>query len=139
MATLSLRWLGLVSSCLIVAPAITSAAGGYGALRNMPAGYFNERDMSLMQDAVVGVLEDASAKVTRTWNNSQNGHSGTVMSLRAFQSTDGKRCKKVQIENAAEGYKSSASYDICLNSDGSWREAESGLAFGKASDHKESP
>ena len=139
MATLSLRWLGLVSSCLVAAPAITSAAGGYGALRNMPAGYFNERDLSLMQEAVVVVLDDASAKVTRTWNNSQNGHSGTVTSLRTFQSADGKRCKKVQIDNSAEGYKSSTSYDICLEPDGSWRETESGLPFGKTSGHKDSP
>jgi surface antigen len=121
-----------VISCLVAVPAISSAAGGYGAIQNMPIGYFDERDLALMQDAVVGVLEDEGAEATRSWRNSKSGHSGRVTALRAFHSAEGRACKKVQVDNSAEGYQSSMRYDICLFPDGNWREAESGLPFGKA-------
>ena len=139
MVTSSLQWLRAVTACLIAVPAIASAAGGYGAIQSMPAGYFDERDLALLQDAVVGVLEDESDKTTRSWSNSKNGHSGRVTSLRAFHSAEGRPCKKVQIDNSAEGYQSSMKYDVCLYPDGNWREAESGLPFGKATDAKDSP
>jgi surface antigen len=135
MATLSHRWLSAVASCCIAVPVIA----GFGALQGMPAGYLDEHDLTLMQDAVVGVLEDESAKATRNWSNSKNGHSGKVTSLRAFQTAEGRLCKNVQIDNAAEGYKSSMRYDICLYPDGNWREAESGVPFGKATRHKDAP
>jgi surface antigen len=139
MATLSLRWLCVVAAGLIAAPAISSAAGGYGAIQSMPAGYFDKQDLSLLETAVVGVLEDENAEATRSWNNSKNGHSGTVTSLRAFRSADGRPCKKVQIDSSAEGYKSSMKYDVCLHQDGNWREAESGVPFGKARSPKATP
>jgi surface antigen len=139
MATLSRRWLGAMTSCVIAIPMISSAAGGYGALQSMPSGYFDKADLSLLQVAVVGVLEDASAAATRNWSNTKNGHSGKVTALRTFQTDDGRPCKKVQIDNSAEGYKSSTRYDVCLHQDGNWREAESGVPFGKATQHKDSP
>lgn len=104
----------------------------------MPAGYLNERDIALMQDAVVGVLEDETEKTARDWSNSESGHSGKVTSMRAFQS-EGRPCKKVQIENSAGGYKSSMRYDICLYPDGNWRDAESGVPFGKATQPEATP
>lgn len=139
MATLSLRWLGVTVASLIAAPAISLAAGGYGSMRSMPAGYFDKQDLSLLESAVVGVLEDEGADAKRSWSNSKNGHSGTITALRAFRSPDGRPCKKVQIDNSAEGYKSSTKYDVCLHEDGNWREAESGVLFGKASTPKAAP
>jgi surface antigen len=121
---------------LIAIPAISDAAG---AIQSMPAGYFDKQDLSLLETAVVGVLEDENAGATRSWSNSKNGHSGKVESLRAFRSADGRPCKKVQIDNSAEGYKSSTKYDVCLHQDGNWREAESGVPFGKATGHKAAP
>src|SRR5690349_14474773 len=100
MGTLSLRWLSVVTSCVIALPAISSAADGWGAIRSMPAGYLNERDVALMQEAVVGVLEDEKEKTTRDWSNTESGHSGKVTSTRSFQSPEGRPCKKVQIDNA---------------------------------------
>jgi surface antigen len=139
MATRSRQWLSVAASFLIAIPAIQVVAAGTGALRGMPAGYLDEHDLTLMQGAVVGVLEDGSEAARRTWSNSKNGHSGTVTALRAFQGKEGQACKKVQIDNSAEGYKSSMRYDICLHPDGNWREIESGVPFGKATDHKGSP
>jgi surface antigen len=133
MAMPSLRW------CLVSLITISGGAVGYGELKGMPSGYFDKRDLSLMEVAVVGVLEDENAKVTRTWSNTENGHSGTVTSLRAFKTADGRPCKKLQIDSSAEGYKSSARYDICLHHDGNWREAESGVPFGKATLQKAAP
>jgi surface antigen len=108
-------------------------------MQGMPAGYFNEIDLGLLRDAVVGVLEEAQADATRSWSNSKNGHSGKVTSLRAFQTSDGRPCKTVRIDNSAEGYRSSMKYDVCLAPDRQWREAEFGLPFGKATDAKGSP
>jgi surface antigen len=112
---------------------------GYGTINSMPIGYFDERDLSLMKEAVVDVLEDASAEATRSWRNSKSGHSGKVVSLRAFQSVDGRPCKKLQVDNAAEGYKSSMRYDVCLYQDGNWRDADSGVPFGKGTVHEGAP
>jgi surface antigen len=139
MATPFRRWLGLMTLWLIAAPVMSGVGDGYNVLRRMPAGHMDERDLSLLQDAVVGVLEDESAKATRSWNNSKNGHSGKVTSLRVFQTAEGRPCKKVQIDNAAKGTKSSMRYDVCLHPDGNWREAESGVLFGKATRHEDSP
>jgi surface antigen len=139
MTTLSMRWLCLATSCVIAVPAISSAADGWGTMRSMPAGYLDERDIALMQDAVVGVLEDEKEKATRDWSNSQSGHSGKVTSTRAFQSSEGRPCKKVQIDNSAGGYKSSMRYDICLYPDGNWRDAESGVPFGKSTQREAAP
>ena len=137
--TPSFRWLSVVTSCVIAVPAISHGADGWGAIRSMPAGYLNERDIALMQDAVVGVLEDEKEKTTRDWSNSESGHSGKVTSTRAFQSAEGRPCKKVQIDNAAGGYKSSMRYDICLSPDGNWRDADSGVPFGKATQREAAP
>jgi surface antigen len=117
---------------LIGAPAVSSAASGYDVLQGMPAGNFSKQDLSMLEGAVVGVLEDESAEAARSWSNSKNGHSGTVTSLRAFRTADGRPCKNVQIDSSAAGYKSSMRYDICLFQDGYWREADSGAPFGKA-------
>jgi surface antigen len=129
----------VMTLCLSAIPAMSSAAGGYGTINSMPAGYFDERDLSLMQDAVVGVLEDESAEATRNWSNAKNGHSGKVMSFRAFRGAEGQPCKKVQIDNSAEGYKSSMRYDICLHEDGNWRDADSGVPFGKTRNPRGAP
>jgi surface antigen len=139
MTNSSLRWLRAVTACLIAGPTVSSAAGGYGTIDSMPAGHFDERDLALLQDAVVGVLEDERADATRSWSNEKSGHSGKVTSYRAFQSAEGRPCKKVQIDNSAEGYKSSMRYDVCLNEDGLWRDAASGVPFGKARHGKVSP
>ena len=139
MATLSRPWLCVTAACLVALPVISNGAGGYGAMSSMPAGYFDKQDLSLLETAVVGVLEDEKAETSRSWSNSQNGHSGKVTSLRAFHSADGRPCKQVRIDNSAEGYKSSARYDVCLHQDGNWREAESGVPFGKATSSKAAP
>ena len=139
MATPSRPWTCVVTACLVALPALASGAGGYGAVNSMPAGYFDKQDLSLLETAVVGVLEDEKAETTRSWSNSQNGHSGKVTSLRAYRSSDGRPCKQVRIDNSAEGYKSSARYDVCLHQDGNWREAESGVPFGKATNGKAPP
>ena len=138
MATLSLRWLAVTAASLIATPAISLAAGS-AALRSMPAGYFDKQDLSLLEGAVVEVLEDERADAKRSWSNSKNGHSGNVTALGAFRSPDGRPCKKVQIDNSAEGYKSSTKYDVCLHEDGNWREAESGVPFGKSTQRKAAP
>jgi surface antigen len=139
MTNSSLRWLRAVTACFIAGPAVSGAAGGYGVIDSMPAGHFDERDLTLLQDAVVGVLEDELAETTRSWSNEKNGHSGKVTSFRAFRSVEGHPCKKVQIDNSAEGYRSSMRYDVCLNDDGLWRDAASGVPFGKATQRKDSP
>jgi hypothetical protein len=139
MTNSSLRWLRAVTACLIAGPVVSGAAGGYGTIDSMPAGHFDERDLVLLQGAVVGVLEDERAEATRSWSNEKSGHSGTVTSYRAFRSADGRPCKKVQIDNSAEGYRSSMRYDLCLSDDGLWRDAASGVPFGKATPRKDSP
>lgn len=136
MVTLSHRWLvltaGLVTVLSMASPMTVSAASGARTLSNMPMGYFDEQDLSMMQEAVIAVLEDENAEATRDWSNEKSGHSGKASSLRAYQSAEGRRCKTLRIDNSAEGYKSSMRYDICLYADGQWREAESGVPFGKA-------
>jgi surface antigen len=135
----SLGYLCIGAVLLIAAPAISSAAGTYEIFKAMPASHFSKQDLSMLEGAVVGVLEDESAEAKRSWNNSKNGHSGTVTSLSAFRTADGRPCKKVQIDNSAAGYRSSMKYDICLFEDGHWREADSGAPFGKASASKDAP
>ncbi len=112
---------------------VKAAASGARTLSNMPMGYFDEQDLSMMQEAVIRRARRRECRSdARLEQRAKSGHSGKASSLRAYQSAEGRRCKTLRIDNSAEGYKSSMRYDICLYADGQWREAESGVPFGKA-------
>jgi surface antigen len=103
-------------------------------IRSMPMGYLDKNDWQLVRNAVAEVVESTTSGQKRDWKNSKNGHSGSVMSLRAFRS-DGRDCHLIQIDNSAAGRSATSRYNVCRDPDGVWRDSSSGAAFtGKPSE-----
>jgi surface antigen len=96
--------------------------------RDMPMGFLDKNDWQMVRDAITEVVESTTSGQKREWKNTQNGHSGTVMSLRAFRS-DGRDCHLIQIDNSAAGRSSSSRYNVCRGTDGVWRDSSSGAPF----------
>jgi surface antigen len=113
----------------LLAAVSVAAQGPCGFLRDTPAAALNAKDWQLLRNAVRDAVEqDASAKPVE-WKNPDNGHSGRVAATKAFESDEGRDCRKVLIESSAGGRSGTTKYDLCLYDDGIWREIDSGVPF----------
>lgn len=113
----------------LMAAGSVAGQGQYGFLRNTPTAAFNAKDWDLLRNAVRDAVENDASKDPVEWKNPDNGHSGKVTAAKAFESEDGRNCRKVLIESTAGGYSGTTKYDLCRYEDGIWREIDSGAPF----------
>lgn len=97
-------------------------------LKDAPAGQFNQKDWSLLQSAIRDALAEEGESTPKTWRNEDNGHSGTVTTIKKYTS-EGKSCRQLQFDSEAEGRKGRQHYKVCHEADGVWREVSSGAPF----------
>ncbi|HEU4624540.1 MAG TPA: RT0821/Lpp0805 family surface protein [Steroidobacteraceae bacterium] len=115
----------LVFAMLAVCAPTLEAQTNLRWLKDAPAGRFNQKDWSLLQAAIRESLAQNGESAPQTWRNEENGHSGTVTTLKKY-TADGKDCRQLQIDNEADGRKGSSRYKACQDPDGVWRETSSG-------------
>jgi surface antigen len=97
-------------------------------LKDAPAGQFNQKDWSLLQSATRAALAEEADSAPKTWRNEENGHSGTVTTVKKYTS-EGKDCRQLRFDSEASGRKGRQQFKVCLDADGVWREASSGAPF----------
>ena len=105
---------------------LAAGAAGLGFLKETPLYYFTDADNKLMNEAVMGVLNDADAEARREWTNPKNGYSGRVQGTGKFRSSDGLDCRRVKLWTQARGVESETMLPVCRDAKGAWR-----LASGK--------
>lgn len=118
----------LVLSLLSASPLALQAQAGLNFLKDAPAGHFNKKDWDLLKAAMREALAEESDDTPKLWQNTDNGHSGKVKTIKRYTS-DGKDCRRLQFENQAEGRANRSHYELCREADGSWREQSSGMPF----------
>jgi surface antigen len=118
----------LIAVAMGVACICGGAALAGNLTRDMPMGYLDKNDWQLVRDAISEVVESTTSGQKREWKNTKNGHSGAVMSLKAFRS-EGRDCHLIQIDNSAAGRSASSRYNVCRDPDGVWRDSSSGAPF----------
>jgi surface antigen len=114
----------MLSSCSLVLEAQSNLA----FLKDAPAGQFNQKDWSLLQAAISEALADEGERTPKAWRNEDNGHSGTVTTVKKYTS-DGKSCRQLQFDSEAGGHKGRQQFKACHEADGVWREVSSGAPF----------
>jgi len=119
--------LGVLAALIAAVPA--AGQGQYGFLRDTPTAAFNAKDWDLLRNAVRDAVENGASGDPVEWKNPDNGHSGKVTAARAFESEEGRNCRKVLIESTAGGHSGTTKYDLCRYEDGIWREIDSGAPF----------
>jgi surface antigen len=97
-------------------------------LKDAPAGQFNQKDWSLLQSAVRDALAEEGDSTPKSWRNEDNGHSGTVTTVKKYTS-EGKDCRHLQFDSQASGRKGRQQFKVCHDTDGVWREVSSGAPF----------
>lgn len=102
----------------LVATAIGALLGG--AIGSNVGATMDEVDRMKAQQAFD---QAASAPIGRsvTWNNPNNGHSGTVVAVRDGTSNRGEYCREFQTSVNIDGKKQSAYGTACRQPDGSWK------------------
>ena len=109
---------------LMLAAPWSAGAQGLKFLSKAPAGSFDDTDWKLLKAAVVEVLNDQSAGASRAWQNDANKHGGSVRAVKVYHASDGRECKKLQLDSSAGGYKGSSTYSACREPDGGWRDTD---------------
>jgi len=110
-----------------------SGQGAYGWLKTTPMGNLDESDRPLFGDALGSLLEQGQMRDTKEWDNPKNKHGGKMTILRIFESSDGKSCKRVHFHSKVGGYSGASQYDLCRDSEGGWRDIQSGALIWKPS------
>jgi len=118
----------LVLALLGASPLALQAQSSLSFLKDAPAGHFNQKDWDLLKGAMREALAEESDDMPKLWQNTDNGHSGKVTTIKRYTS-EGKDCRRLQFENQAEGRSNRSRYELCRESDGSWREMSSGMPF----------
>lgn len=98
------------------------AASDFGfVIEHMPLAHFDETDKAMMLEAARKVLESDEIAKPLKWSNSDTGNSGQLEVLNAFESTHGRSCKTLRIENRAGAMQNKSFYPVCRDSDGTWK------------------
>jgi surface antigen len=92
-----------------------------GLLGGAVGNYLDQRDKQLAQNAAHQALEKTPSGTTTTWQNPDNGHSGTVTPKRTYQAANGQYCREYT-QTVTIGGKPQTSYGTaCRQPDGQWK------------------
>jgi surface antigen len=108
--------------CAALLMPVALAASEYAFLvEHTPLAHFDETDKAMLLDAARHVLESDDVAKPRKWSNPDTGNSGQLEVLNSFESTSGRFCKTVRIENRAGAMENKSYYPVCRDEDGTWK------------------
>ena len=111
----SAAWLALWAC----AGAAALAQTNLGDLRDAPSAKFQPADFDMLW-ATVDEVSHGKVGTIKTWANTATGNGGTIKLLKVFTSTDGRDCRRLQIENHAQSLKGSTKQIVCATPEGKW-------------------
>lgn len=97
-------------------------------LGNSPLLKMSDADKKLQYDAVLDVLESSDARAVREWENSSTGFTGRVEAQGDMTSSEGLRCRRLQLRTQVRGLQSQFAFPFCKDARGQWFIA-SGMKF----------
>ena len=113
---------GLIAAAAHASPAGIAAGVILGGLTGGLIGHLvDNKDKELAAQSAKKALDTAPSGTTVTWQNPDNGHTGTVTPVRTYQTGTGQYCREytqtVIIENRPQQSYGTA----CRQPDGSWK------------------
>jgi 17 kDa common-antigen outer membrane protein len=113
--------------CRIVAAAIligaifpAMAQNSMGFLKDAPVASFTPQDFDLMQAAAADVLSRSDKGASKTFHNDATGNGGTIKLLGSFKSTEGRDCKRLQLDTSTQTLTATSKVKVCHFPDGRW-------------------
>jgi surface antigen len=111
---------------------IAAAAGGHGAaiaagvivgglLGGAVGSYLDAQDRMLANQAAQQAFESSPTGAPSTWQNPDNGHSGSFTPTRTYQNPNGAYCREYQQQIMIGGRPQQSYGTACRQPDGSWR------------------
>ena len=123
---------GMLAAALL--PAIVVALPtdilGNSALLKM-----SDADKKAQYQAVMEVLESSDARAVREWENKQTGFKGRVDAQGDMTSSDGLRCRRLQLRAQLNESQSLFTFPFCKDAQGQWFIA-SGMKFSDESNQR---
>lgn len=116
---------GIVVAVLLptIVAALPTDILGNSALLKM-----SEADKKLQYQAVMDVLESSDVHAVREWENKETGFKGRVDAQGDMTSSDGLRCRRLQLRAQLQGSQSLFTFPFCKDAQGQWFIA-SGMKF----------
>jgi surface antigen len=109
----------LILAGLLAAPAPALATNLIPLLRDTPAELFTAGDYELFDAALKQALAEVRQDGVVQWDNPETRASGSVTVVREHQ-RDGSDCKRLRVDNHANGRKGVTTFDFCRQADGRW-------------------
>jgi surface antigen len=81
----------------------------------------DQRDRQLAYQSSQSALENYQVGQTASWNNPDNGHSGSVTPTKTYQNTQGQYCREYQQTVVVGGERQQAYGTACRQPDGTWQ------------------
>lgn len=81
----------------------------------------DQRDRELAHQSSQTALENYQVGKTSSWNNPDNGHSGTMTPTKTYQTSQGQYCREYQQTVTVGGERQDAYGTACRQPDGSWK------------------
>jgi hypothetical protein len=103
------------------ATSIAAVAANLNFLADSPTSHFNEEDVRLLREAAMSLLMDETVGASREWRNPHSTASGKLRITKAFESTDGFKCKVLRSDTSAAGLNGRATFAICEIQPGDWK------------------
>ena len=97
------------------------AQSNLGFLRDSPAARFDAEDWKLLREAVQDVLDSEEDATTKTWKNEATGNHGSVTLVNSYRTADGRECRRLRMDNSADGLTGSGKQTMCQAAGGTWR------------------
>jgi 17 kDa outer membrane surface antigen len=113
---------GALAALLVLATCVTgtaSAQTNLGDLRDAPSAKFGPADFDMLW-ATIDEVSRGKVGDARTWQNTATGNGGTIKLLKVFQSTDGRHCRRLRMDNHAMSLKGSTKQTVCATPEGKW-------------------
>lgn len=103
-------------------PAAIVASAVGGALIGGYIGHqMDEKDKLIASQTAAKALESNRTGQAATWQNPDNGHSGTITPTKTYQASNGQYCREYRQEVIIGGEKQQAYGTACRQPDGSWK------------------
>lgn len=109
----------LIFASLVVLSLPAQAFNIYPLFKDTPAERFNDRDIDLFLGAKSKALTEQPVGEAVRWENPATSASGSITVVEEFQVGD-RPCKRLRIENRANGQSATGLWQYCRDPDGRW-------------------
>lgn len=108
--------------------AIVAVAGLPGVVAALPTDILgnsallklSDEDKKLQYQAVMDVLESSDPRAVREWENKKTGFKGRIDAQGDMRSTDGLRCRRLQLRMQLNTSQSLFTFPFCKDEQGQW-------------------